>query len=595
MDPSSKGKSMSSSTESSRLDALRQLDLLDTMPSRGFDRVTRLAAQIFSLDMALISLTDADRQWFKSRVGVTAESVSRRGGPCADVAETGCVVVVEDLLKSRAYRGGAFARTGLRFYAGAPLVTPQGHGIGSLCVLGTEPRTASERELGALCDLAEIVMAQVEMLHAVGRVDAISGMPNRNQFLDDLADMTTEQPEERMAVLVEIASSFEMDQAARVMGTRYFDEIVEAAAATIQAIIGPHRPLYHVGSTHFAFLAPASVEKSSYAALLRSKTRTQHRTLQSGFLLSPRIGVTEFWVGGMEPREILRTAHAAAQAARMAGETVSFYSPEEDRADARRYWILEEFKSAILLDQLHLVYQPRVDLWSGECKGTEALVRWTHPEAGAISPAEFVPIIESTGDIRSLTNWVVDASLAQMSKWQREGTAIRMSVNISPSNLEDTEFLPLLEHRLQVHGIASDRIELELTEGAVMREGGKGLDKLAGISSMGMTLAIDDFGTGYSSLSYLQKLPVDVVKIDRSFLVGITTDEKALTLVRAMITLCHDLGYRVVAEGIEDKATSDLLVRAGCDEGQGFHFGRPMLPEAFVEWLGERKELVAGG
>ena len=128
-----------------------------------------------------------------------------------------------------------------------------------------------------------------------------------------------------------------------------------------------------------------------------------------------------------------------------------------------------------------------------------------------------------------------------------------------------------------------------------MREGGKGLDKLGAISSMGMTLAIDDFGTGYSSLSYLQKLPVDVVKIDRSFLSNITKDEKALTLVRAMITLCHDLGYRVVAEGIEDKTTSDLLVRAGCDEGQGYYFGRPMLPEAFIEWLGERQKLIAAG
>ncbi|GGD31164.1 sensor domain-containing phosphodiesterase [Aureimonas glaciei] len=584
---------MAQSTESTRLDALRQLDLLDTTPHRGFDRITRLAAQIFGLPMALISLTDADRQWFKSRIEVIAESVPRQGAPCADVVETSSIIVVEDLLESNAYRRGAYARTGIRFYAGAPLVTPQGHCLGSLCVLGNEPRTASDDELQALTDLAEIVMAQVEMLHAVGRVDAISGMPNRNQFLDDLTDMALDEPGgTRMAVLVEIASSLEMDQAARVMGTRYFDEVVQAAAATIQAIIGPHRPLYHVGSTHFAFMAPSGVEKTSYAALLRSRTQNQHRTLRSGFLLSPRIGVSEFQLGDIEPREVLRTAHAAAQGARLAGDTVSFYSRKEDQSDARRYWILNAFKSAIAEDQLHLVYQPRVDLWSGECKGTEALVRWTHPESGAISPAEFVPIIESTGDIRSLTEWVVDASLAQMAAWQRQEVFVRLSINISPSNLEDTEFLPMLEQRLREHRISSDQIELEITEGAVMREGGNGLDKLGAISSMGLTLAIDDFGTGYSSLSYLQKLPVDVVKIDRSFLLNLTTDEKALTLVRAMITLCHDLGYRVVAEGIEDKATTDLLVRAGCDEGQGYYFGRPMLPDAFRAWLQDREKAL---
>lgn len=572
--------------EGSRLNALMQLELLDTAPSEVFDRVTRMAAQLFDLPIALISLTDTDRQWFKSRVGIDDESIKRKGAPCSDVAETRTAVVVEDVADSPLYQAGPLGRSGVRFYAGAPLITHQGFGIGALCVLGMHPRKVTDRELAALGDLADMVMAQVEMQHAIGRVDPMSGMPNRNQFLEDIADMARDQPGAlRMAVLVEIAGGEEMDQAAQVMGTRYFDEVVQAAAETIRSIIGPNRPLYHVAATQFVFMAPAGANPFDYAILLRSRTKAQHETLTNAFLLSPRIGVSQFDLGSIRPREVLRRAHAAAQSARVGGETVRFYSIEDNQANTRSYWVLNEFKNALAGHQLHLVYQPRIDLGSGYCVGSEALVRWTHPVGGAISPAEFVPLIEGTRHIRALTEWVVETAFAQLAAWRVEGSEIQLSLNVSPMNLEDPDFVPMIEAALARHGLPADRIELELTEGAVMQKGGNALGMLRALSATGFRLAIDDFGTGYSSLSYLQLLPVDVVKIDRSFLVDLAANPRNLTLLRAMIPLCRDLGYRVVAEGVEDECTRDMLRDAGCDEAQGYFFGKPMLPKALGEFL----------
>ncbi|RYE95593.1 MAG: GAF domain-containing protein, partial [Oxalobacteraceae bacterium] len=171
------------------MDALHQLKLLDTPASESFDRITRMASQIFGLPIAAVSLTDHDRQWFKSRVGVDHCSIPRAGAPCAEVAETTQLLVIEDFLEDSDYAESPLGRAGNRFYAGAPLVTNDGYGLGALCVLGTEPRRASSAELAALTDLAAMVMAQIELQHAFGRIDPVSGMPTRNQFREDLIDL----------------------------------------------------------------------------------------------------------------------------------------------------------------------------------------------------------------------------------------------------------------------------------------------------------------------------------------------------------------------------------------------------------------------
>ncbi|TCQ05159.1 sensor domain-containing phosphodiesterase [Sphingomonas sp. PP-CC-3A-396] len=575
--------------EAARLDALRQLDILDSPPSESFDRITRMASQIFGLPVSAISLTDDDRQWFKSRVGIEHTELSRDRAPCAEVAETTKPLVIPDLLDHPFYASSQLASSGTRFYAGAPLTTRDGYGLGSLCVLGSEPRTATTAEMGALRDLAAMAMAQIELQHAFGRIDPISGLPNRQQFLDDLADLTRDHcGERRLLVMLDLARTDQIDNMTRVLGSEHVVEMVKTAALQLRDALSANRRAYHVAATQFVFFAEPDVDDAAYVTLLTDKVAECSVKSSLRFATTGAVGVAPITLGMVEPTDVLRFAHGAAQDARAQEATVCFFSSANDTAHRRRYELLRDFEAALASeDQLSLVYQPRVDLLSRQCLGAEVLLRWTHPVLGDVSPAEFIPLIEQTWHAKPLTHWVVDRALEQLGRWIAEGFTGNLSINLSANNLEEPDFAARVQLLLLKHRIRAERIELEVTESAIMRNVAQAREQLAALRDAGVRLAIDDFGTGYSSLAYLQQLPVDVVKIDQSFMRDLDAtisggDEQ--TLVRTMIRLSHELGYRVVAEGVETEGVAACLSTMECDEAQGFLFARPMPAEPFHAW-----------
>jgi EAL domain-containing protein (putative c-di-GMP-specific phosphodiesterase class I)/GGDEF domain-containing protein len=573
--------------EEERLDALHALTLLDTPPSESFDRITRMASQIFNLPISAVSLTDRDRQWFKSRVGVDHCSIPRDRAPCAQVAESSDVLVIPDFARDAYYADSALGRSGIRFYAGAPLVTREGYSLGALCVLGTEPRVVGASEVAALKDLAAMVMAQIELQHAFGRVDPLSGLPNRNQFLDDLADLTVEHPDvARIAVLVDLARPEQIGAYARVMGPSRVDDLVREAARELRRLVGPERRLYHTAATQFAFLAAPGVRQNDYVRRLAEKHRQARQRSMTGMLLTSAIGVSLFTPSSTTPQDVLRALYSAAQDARSAPDLVSAYSSAADEAYQRRYQLLQDFGPALRCDnQLRLVFQPRIDLCTGGCAGAEALLRWNHPVLGAVSPGEFVPIIEHSPHAQAMTAFVLDRALAQARRWGEAGHGLVMSVNISAANLHEPDFARAVEAALRRHGVAPERMELEVTESAVMQDAGQARRQLDALAAAGIRLAIDDFGTGYSSLAYLHDIPAQVVKIDRSFVLKLGNGEREQSLVRSMIGLSHDLSYRVVAEGVETVEAADQLAAMGCDEAQGYLYARPLEVEQFDAWL----------
>jgi len=577
---------MDQNDEDARLDALQRLNLLDTAPSEAFDRITRMAAQIFGLPIAAVSLTDSDRQWFKSRVGVDHTSIPRHKAPCAQVAETVETVVIPDLQADSCYRTSPLADQGVRFYAGASLTTREGRGLGALCVLGMEPRQATEQEMSALNDLAKMVMSQIELQHAFGRLDPLSGLPNRNQFLDDLADLGRDHAgERRLAVLVDLVRNDQLDNGLRVMGSAYLDEIIQQAARTISSAVGRQRTAYHVAATQFAFVAGPVADEMEYVATLGDLLARLQENPRERFTMATSIGVTPFVAGETLPATVLRTAHSAAQDARSNPSMIAIYSSVLDGAHQRRFRLLNDFRAALSEEgQLSLVFQPRIDLSTGCCVGAEALLRWRHPELGQISPAEFIPAVEQTSLAGPLTKWVVNVALSQLARWREARLKLRLSINVSASNLRDPGFAQQVLLQILKHHVQPDWVELEVTESAVMGDIGKAMDQLTRLVEAGVHVAIDDFGTGYSSLAYLQRLPGRILKIDQSFVRDVAQGEREQTLVRSMISLAHDLGYRVVAEGIETDDVRDRLVEMGCDEGQGYFFGRPMTAEAFARW-----------
>lgn len=578
---------MKLSPEDIRLSVLHSLDLLDTPSSESFDRITRMASQIFDLPIAAISLTDTDRQWFKSRVGVAHQAIPRDRAPCAQVAESARVLVIPDMANDAYYGDSVLGRSGVRFYAGAPLTTREGHGLGALCVLGLEPRRATAKELTALEDLAAMVMAQIEMRHAYGRIDPVSGLPNRTQFYEDLADLARE-PEnglKRCAILIDLAETRQLDGMSRVLGPSRIDGKVREAAQRLRAAASPQNPFYHVSTTQFAFLKEVESSASRFPQNLADLFVELEDDSASTFLMTPSIGVAVI-KSEDTPADILRAMTSAAQDARLTPTKIAVYSKSSDERHQRSFRLLQDFDNALKSDdQLSLVFQPRVDLLTNRCIGAEVLLRWQHPTLGHISPGEFAPIIEQSPYVTKMTAWVVDAALRQASAWKTRGVYVPLSVNISAANLEEVDFVQRIMLALLRHGIVPGMLELEITESAIMKNAEKALAKLSALADSGIRLSIDDFGTGYSSLSYLQRLPTTVVKIDQSFIRDLVTGSREKNLVRSMIKLSQDLGYQVVAEGVETEEVVAILESMHCNEAQGYYFAKPLTAVEFEKWF----------
>ena len=573
--------------EARRMQALRKLNLLDTPPSEAFDRITRMAARLFNLPIAAVSLTDTDRQWFKSRVGVEYTSIPRLKAPCGTVAASRDVLVIADLLADAGYCDSPLAAGGIRYYAGAPLVTQDGHCLGALCVLGTAPRATTAEEMASLHDLAGMVMAQIEMMHAIGRVDPVSGLPNRTQFIEDFQDMQHERPtgEWRLAILINLATAEQLAQAARAMDSVYLDDLVNDAAAWIRDELGDGRKVYHVATTQFALLAAPGVTLDACVPLIEAKIASAIATIKTSFVATPAVGVAPFEVGTADCLSVLRRAQSAVHDAVERAHHVAVYSAHEDSLYRRRFMLLGDFSGALdSTGQLRLVYQPRIDIASGLCVGAEALLRWNHPTLGAIGPAEFIPFIERSRLAQATTAWVLAAALDQQQAWRQAGLALQLSVNVSAINLLEADLAGRVAEALDRRGLPRDCLELEITESAIMEQPAKANAALEAIAASGVHLAIDDFGTGYSSLAYLQRMPADVVKIDQSFIRELETDQRQQGLVQAMISLSQDLGHRVVAEGVENEAVLAFLRGAGCDEAQGYLFARPLEVDVFTGW-----------
>ncbi|WP_430245149.1 sensor domain-containing phosphodiesterase [Neorhizobium sp. DAR64861/K0K2] len=576
--------------EANRLDALYNLDLLDTPVSESFDRITRMASLIFNLPIAAVSLTDVDRQWFKSRVGVDHQTIPRDRAPCAQVAESTEVLVIPDMAKDDCYKYSPLGKSGIRFYAGAPLVTRDGFGLGALCVLGTLPRETTTEEIASLTDLAAMVMAQIELQHAFGRIDPISGLPNRTQFLDDISDIGQDNTGDmqRFAVLIDLAETKQIDHLSRVLGPAEIDRGVREAARFLRMRLDG-RTAYHISATQFAVVTTERVREKCIDDVTALLLGLQ-AALSFQFMMTPVAGMAPFG-SGIDPDDLLRAMGSAAQDARLNGMQVDVFSAESDDRHRRSFRLLQDFDSALLAEgQLSLVFQPRLSLATGQCVAPEVLLRWYHPELGSISPGEFVPIIESSTHVRDMTSWVLDTALRQVRSWIKQGLTVPISVNVSAANLEEEDFVERVIVALLRYGIHPSLLELEVTESAVMKDAGAALQKLQALADAGITLSIDDFGTGYSSLSYLQRLPTTVVKIDQSFVRNLDVGERDESLVRSMIALSHDLGYRVVAEGVETAQAADALTDMGCDEAQGYLYSKPLTARSFQHWFLSRTE-----
>jgi diguanylate cyclase (GGDEF)-like protein len=582
------------SNEPSRLAALRRFELLDTSPEPVFDQITRMAAKLLNVPIALISLIDENRQWFKSRVGLDVHETSRELAFCAHAILDEDVLVVPNALDDPRFKTNPLV-TGdphIRFYAGAPLRTKEGLALGTICVIDQKARPPlSTDERRTLQDLSAMAMAHIEARRAVGYLQVVTGLSNRFRFIEDI-DAFVGDPErgttQIAVVVIDTASPQQCAEVARTLGHVYGDAFEVASAQTIRENLPNHVKLYHLSTARFGCVLPLISESSLADVLngLAAALRESTLCLEIPVTTSNGIGLSVYPTDGSEGTELLRAATSAAHEALAARKAWCTYSPTQNHASQRSLRLLKDLTTGIAMEgQLHLVYQPKMDLRSGRCVGAEALVRWEHPDLGSISPSEFIPLSEQTALVRRLTDWVFAAALNDVARWRTNGWRERISINISMKDLSDENFAPRIAKTLDHHGVQPDWIEIEVTETALMTDRPQVNRQLNELRRIGIDIAIDDFGTGQSALSYLKQIPADIVKIDQLFIRELGSDQKDQSLVRSTIKLAHELGYRVVAEGIETTDVYNWLRDQGCDIGQGYLISRPLNAPEFEHWL----------
>jgi diguanylate cyclase (GGDEF)-like protein len=376
------------------------------------------------------------------------------------------------------------------------------------------------------------------------------------------------------------------------LGHQVGDDVLREVSRRLQQNAAPGDSVARLGETQFLLIAPGcSAERALlYAEQLSAVVRGGFHLAGVSLDLRLGCGVCLYPPHGRSADELLQRAEVALEDADEARSRVAMYRVGQDEQHRRRLTLVTDLRAAIERDQLSLVYQPKVAMPSRSVRSLEALVRWTHPQLGAVSPAEFVPLAESTGGSRRLTHWVLAAAIRQMGEWRRAGLEVDLAVNLSAPDILDADLGDTILRLLREHRVDSTALVLEITESAVMRDPQVAVRNMQLLRIAGVRFSIDDFGTGHSSLSQLSLLPVDELKIDRSFISQAA--DGAVTIVTSTIELGHSMGLKVVAEGVEDPAAWNLLRRLGCDYAQGYLISPPLAAAAVPEFVRQANQLL---
>ncbi len=382
-----------------------------------------------------------------------------------------------------------------------------------------------------------------------------------------------------VAVVVLCLARFQALNAA--LGYAVGDRVLQEVARRLARSVARYDTVARVGSDEFLALLVRPSEGAALAAA-RSLAAGLAREVEVDGLRIPvraHAGVALFPDHGDDGVTLLRRADLALQQAKRAQQPFALYVAGQDEEQTRRLAIVHALREAVSRRQLHLAYQPKLELRSRRVLQAEALLRWHHPAIGALPPDEFIPLAEQSGQIQPLTRWVLDDVLRQVRAWRETGLTLGIAVNVSALDLAGLDLPNALASLLEKHGVEPRRLTLEVTESALMRHPAEALEVLVRLKGLGVRLALDDFGVGFSSLSRLRQLPVDELKIDRSFVGGLRAGSTEAVLVRSIVELGHRLGLRVVAEGVEDAASLDLLTEFGCDVVQGYGVSPPLSPQ----------------
>ncbi|MDR5795641.1 EAL domain-containing protein, partial [Caballeronia sp. LZ008] len=433
-------------------------------------------------------------------------------------------------------------------------------------------------------------------------MDRLTGLPNRALFNDRLQQAIGAATRSKRPLAVMMMDLDRFKYVNDTLGHPIGDMLLCEVAKRLRAAL--HRKtdtVARLGGDEFAVLLPTDDLASARLLATRMLNALEEPITIEGQLVDvgASIGIVTFPQNGTDMNVLLRRADIAMYVAKRSNLGYALYDERHDQNNAERLSLMSELRQAVEHDQLTLYYQPKVDLATHRVKYVEALVRWDHPTRGFVSPDQFIPFAEQTGYIKTISRWVADKAIAQCAAWRRQGIELAVSVNVSARELIQSTLPEIFQGLLDKHGVAPESIWIEITESAIMDDPNHAIETLDRLHALGIRLSIDDFGTGYSSLSYLKRMPVDELKIDKSFVMGMFQHKDDETIVRSTIDLGHNMGLKVVAEGVETEEMLERLKALRCDLAQGYHLSRPLPPAKLEAWLDAWREsneqaLIAG-
>jgi diguanylate cyclase (GGDEF)-like protein len=486
----------------------------------------------------------------------------------------------------------ALARRGVSDLLGAAVMTAAGEpGYLEVCDRRSDIVSFADSDRAALDSMLTHVNAAIRQQQLLTQIrydadhDRLTGLPNRQRLAAEIDQVLSADPVGARAGLI-LAALGNYTEVTDTLGHAASDELLLVTAGLLREHAPPQALLARMEGEQFAVLLPglslAATERA--ARRLREAASARARVAGLDLEVTLTIGVAAAPVHGTDAGTLMQRADVALLAATGSGGVAS-YHPVLDQQSLRRLQLGTELEHAMADGQIGVVFQPIIDAQTSDIVSVETLVRWEHPRYGSIPPDDFIHLAEQIGRIGAVTDHVLDLALVRCRRWLDEGIALSVAVNLSAHCLTEPDLVSRVRTALQRHGVPGELLTLELTEGSVVDDSVRDSTVLADLHALGLRLSMDDFGTGYSSLSQLRQLPIDEVKIDKSFVLGMSTSQGESFIARSIIELAHNLGLRVVAEGVEDELTRNLLAQMGCDKLQGFLVSRPLPDDRLESWL----------
>lgn len=421
--------------------------------------------------------------------------------------------------------------------------------------------------------------------------DALTGLPNRTLLFERIAhdiQLARRHDEQLCLLMIDLDRFKEVND---TLGHQVGDALLIEVGNRLRTCLREADTVARLGGDEFAILLPGTTADEAQLAVDKLLDTFKLPVKLEGveLYMAGSIGVAAYPAHGEQAQDLLQHADVAMYIAKRNQSGYALYDPAKDEHTRSRLAMVTDLRLAVEQGQLQLHYQPILSLATGEVVSVEALLRWHPPQHGLVSPELVIELAEKIGLIGPLTEAVIDIALAQAARWHRQGLPLHLSVNLSMHNLHDSQLPDKVAAALRTHGVPGSALTLEMTESAMMSNPRLVMQVLNGLDAQGIRIAVDDFGTGFSSLAYLKSLPVDILKIDKSFVFGLDEDKSDQAIVQATLSLGHNLGLEIVAEGVESREVWDLLHAMGCDHAQGYFMSKPVPPAELEAWLKTRR------